>query len=297
VNLSSSTEASKIEFQDASAYMQNKLEGNPIVLLKLQAKQLPFPVNQWVNEIANNSLALLLQGAKQEINNAWQTTVMPVYSENIQGRFPFNTRSEAYVTLANFADFFGNGGILPQFIQRYLMPFINTARSPWAQYQVGGYTLGLSQSTLMALEKADAIRRMYFPNNTKNPSVLFSIQPRVLDFQSSSVSLQLANQSFTYRHGPQQIYAWNWPATGDFQQVSIAFNDFLGKTSSETLAGPWAWFSLINSAQLKSTNVPGHYIWTINREGHQASFDIWASSAAPIFNIDFFQALTLPSTF
>jgi len=294
--LSVAPDASKVEFEDASAYMQNKAPGNPIAVLKQQARQLPTPVNQWVNEIADNSFDLLLQGAKQVINAAWQSAVFPIYNANIQGRFPFSQQTDAYVNLTNFGEFFGNSGVYSQFFQTYLASFINTNHSPWAQYQAGGHTLGLSQTTLVALEQADKIRAMYFANNDKTPAVNFSLQARVLDLQSSSVYLQLAGQNLSYRHGPQQLYTWHWPAAGDTQQVSLAFNDFSGKTSSNTLEGPWAWFSLMNATHIESTGAPGHYIWTIHQDAHEASFDIWTANNLPVFSLAFLQQFHLPES-
>lgn len=294
--LSVAPDASKVEFQDASAIMQNKSPGNAITRLKLEARQLPAPVNQWVNEIADNSFGLLLEGAKQTINTAWQSTVMPTYKVNIQGRFPFSQQTDAYVNLINFGEFFGNGGVFSQFFQTYLSPFINTSHLTWSQYQVGGQSLGLSRETVSALEQADKIRAMYFANNDKTPSVNFSLQPRILDLQSSSVALQLAGQSLSYRHGPQQLYVWHWPAAGDMQQVLLAFNDFSGKTSSNTLEGPWAWFQLLNASPIEATGVPGHYIWTIHQEGHEASFDIWTANNLPVFNLNFLQKFNLPES-
>lgn len=293
-NLSTSPNVAQAEFQDASSYLQNKMPGNPIGILKRQAQQLPQPVSQWVNSIADNSFALLLQGSHQVINAAWQNTVIPAYQTDIENRFPFSKQSDTYVNLSSFGNFFGDGGVFSQFFKTYLSPFINTSNASWSEYKVGTYSLEISSAAMTQLEQADRIRTLYFPNNSKIPSVNFSIQPRILDLQSRSVYVQLANQSFIYRHGPQQTFNWHWPAVGDTQQVSISFNDFTEKTSSITLDGPWAWFRLLNSTQFQPTGAPGHYIWTINQNGHQADFDVWTGNNQPVFDLKILQNLNLP---
>lgn len=284
----------QIEFQEASAYLQNKTPDNPIAVLKKQAQQLPAPLNRWVNEIADNSFALLLQGAHETINTAWKNNVAPIYQANIQKRFPFNNQADTFVNITSFGNFFGSGGVLLQFFQTYLQPFIDTAHTPWRQYQVGNYSLGLNNDTLIQLQRAALIRRLYFPNDDKNPAVQFYIQPRFLDSQSSSVYVQLADQNLTYRHGPQQPFNWHWPLPSNTQQVNVSFSDFQGQDFSMTLNGPWAWFKLLATTQLQATGAPGHYIWTINQNQHQASFDIWTFNDAPLFDLSVLESFALP---
>jgi type VI secretion system protein ImpL len=297
VAVNNAPNSAQIELQDASAILQNKVPINPITLLKSQAYQLPAPLGQWVDDIANNSLGLLLQGAHQAINTAWQNTVVPTYQNNIQDRFPFNSQTDAFVNLNSFGNFFGNGGVLPQFIQTYLAPFIDISHGSWRLYQVGGYSLGLSANTVAQLEKSALIRTMYFQNGDKNPVMQFSIQPRILDSQSSSVYIQLADQNLTYRHGPQQSLSWHWPSANDAQQVNISFSDFQGQNFSRTLEGPWAWFKLLSTSQaLQATGTPGHYIWTINLNQHQASFDLWSANNLPIFTLTTLQSFSLPNS-
>ncbi len=293
-NLSTSPHISQAEFQDASAYLQNKLPNNPIGILKRQAQQLPWPINNWINSIADNSFALLLQGSRQVINAAWQNTVIPAYQANIENRFPFSQESDVDVNLNSFGEFFGNNGIFLKFAQIYLLPFIDMSKPQWACYKMGPYSLEISPIVKAQLEQANKIRIFYFSNNNTYPSVRFFIRPRILDLQSKSIFLQLSNQNFIYRHGPQKIFTWHWPGGEDTQQVSVSFNDFSGKTSSIMADGPWVWFSLLNSTQLQPTGVPGHYIWTIHKNGHQASFDVWAANNQPVFNLDLLQNLKLP---
>ncbi len=293
--LSSSPDVAQMEFQEASAYLQNKSAHNPIAVLKKQAQQMPAPLNRWLNEIADNSFNLLLQGAHQTINTAWKSNVTPIYQTDIQGRFPFNNQAEAFVNINSFGNFFGNAGLLAQFFQGYLAPFIDTSHSPWRQRQVGGYSLGIAPGTMAQLEKAALIRTMYFQNGSPIPLTQFSITPRFLDPGSSSIYVQLANQNLTYQHGPQQSLSWKWPMASDTQQVNISFSDFQTQNFSRTFDGPWGWFKLLSITQLQTTDTPGHYIWTINQSKHQASFDLWVSNNMPLFNLQILESFSLPT--
>lgn len=295
-SFNSSANTAQLEFQEASAYLQNKSPNNPIAILKKQAQQMPAPLNRWLNEIADSSFNVILQGARQTINTAWQNNVLPTYQTNIQGRFPFNSQSDAFVSMTGFGDFFGINGTFEQFYQTYLAPFVDSSQTPWRQKQVGNYSLGIAKNVIAQLEKAALIHNMYFQNGNQTSLIQFAIKPRFLDPQSSSIYLQLANQNLTYQHGPQQTLNWKWPIPTDSQQVNVTFNDFQGQNYSRTFDGPWAWFKLLNDSQIQTIGTPGHYIWTIKQDKHQASFDLWTSNNMPLFDLQQLESFSLPGS-
>lgn len=289
IALNNAPDSAQAQFLAARAYMQNS--ASPLMQLKILARQMPAPLNRWLNEIAENSAGVLLIGARQMLSTIWQNTVYPNYQANIQEKFPFNSKSDTTVSLNNFGDFFGANGTLAIFIKNSLQPFINTTHDTWTLKQVGGHTLGLSSEMLTQLARATFICNTYFTDDNKIPSTYFSIRPRFLNAQTSSVYLQFANQTLLYRHGPQQIANWHWPANGDVQQASITFSDFNGQTHSQMFDGPWGWFQLLSNASLQSTDNNNHIIWTVNMGEQQASFDLWASK--PIFNLRVFENFSL----
>ncbi len=294
VMLSNSTNVAQKEFQDASAIMLNNLPNNPIVVLRHQAQQLPAPLNAWFTQIADNSMDVLLKGAHQVANTAWKNEVLPFYQTNIQGRFPFVVASENFVDMTNFGAFFGSDGIYAKYFKAYLAPFINSHDSLWRQYTFGIHSLGLSDATIALLSRASLIRSMYFQGANNTPAVQFSIQPRYLDPQASSINIQLANQSITYRHGPPQSLHWHWPFVGDTQQVSFSFSDFHNQNFSRSFDGPWGWFQMLNATRLEKADTPGHYIWTVTQGDYRASFDLWAPNNLPIFDLNTLKGFGLP---
>ena len=218
---------------------------------------MPSPLQEWLNQIAEDSVAVLLQGALQVANTAWQTSVYPPYTAELQGRFPFDGNAESMATLENFGQFFGANGTISEFTKTYIQPFVNTKTTPWTHLTVGNHILGLTSELLANLERAHKIKTMYFADGTKVPSAQFSIKPRRLDPQASGVNLQLANRTLLYRHGPiEPLYA-RWPLQGEQQQVLISISNFEGKTHSLTFSGPWAWFKLLKASQLTASGSPG----------------------------------------
>lgn len=294
MTLSNSTNVAQKEFQDASSIMLNTVPNHPIVVLRHQAQQLPEPLNTWFTEIADNSMSLLLKGAHQTANIAWKNAVLPFYQTNLQGRFPLIASSENVVDMTNFGSFFGNQGIYANYFKTYLAPFIDTHGREWRQYTFGQHSLGLSNATLAQLYRASLITAMYFQAGDNTPSVQFSLQPRYLDPEASSINIQLANQTLTYRHGPPQAIHWRWPFAGDTQQVSFSFSDFHNQNFSRSFDGAWGWFRLLNATSLKKTDTPGHAIWTLKQGQYTASFDLWTPNNLPVFDLNILNGLALP---
>lgn len=292
-NLAKAPNFNQAAFDAAKAYMQGA--DSPIRQLKELAAQTPDPLGRWLDEIANNSLGVLLSAAHQVITHAWQTDVLPTYENDLKGRFPFERNTEAVVSMASFGEFFGTDGIMDKFLKAYVLPFVNVNSHPWQAYQFGEYSIGITPAIISKLEKAEAMRKVYFASSGKTPHVQFAIQPRYLDNRASNVTLQYGNQVMGYRHGPQQVSTWLWPLSTETQQASITINDFNGKAYSKTYEGQWAWLKLLESGSFKAANGPGHYIWTINNGEHKASFELWTAKSLPIFDLGVFNSLHLPN--
>lgn len=294
IGLNNSSNIDQSEFQESVAIMSNKLSTNPILVLRHQAAQLPAPLGIWLTQIADNSLDLLLKGARRTINTAWQANVLPFYKANIHSRFPFSSDKTKVIDLDNFSNFFGGKGIFNQFFQTYLAPFIDTSHGVWQLNQIDNISLQLPETTLKQIFRISLISNMFFQNGDNKPFMQFHIQPLFLDAESSSVYVQLANQTLTYRHGPQQMINWNWPGNEGSQQVSVSFSDFQGQNFSKSLDGPWAWFEMLNQTALATRGGNGHYIWTLNQNQHKASFNLIAQNNFPLFDLKALRQFNLP---
>ncbi len=295
IGMNNSPNINQSEFQEAVGIMSNKLSTNPILVLRHQAEQLPAPVRGWLTQIADNSLALLLKGAHQTINTAWQSNVFSFYKSNIQGRFPFSADKSKAIDLENFSNFFGGKGIFNQFFQNYLAPFIDTSHGVWRATQIDNISLQFTEDVLKQIHRVSLISNMFFQNGDNKPFMQFHIQPLFLDSESSSVYVQLANQTLTYRHGPQQTISWNWPGNEGSQQVSISFSDFQGQNFSQSLDGPWAWFEMLNKTALSTGNGYGRYVWSFNQHNHKASFNLTAQNNLPLFDLKTLRQFNLPN--
>lgn len=294
ININAAQNRLFASLQAVFSYLQDKDPKNPIKQLKLLAATMPTPLCSWLDSIANNSFKLLLPGAQEVINDTWKTNIIPVYHNEIINHYPFAENSTLNVNLASFVKFFGNNGLLKNYIQTYLLPFINTKTNPWQLKTVGKYLLNISNNTLMQLQNSAVIRAMFFSENDENISFNFFIQPHYLDAESSSVNLQIGNQNIVYRHGPQQMLTWHVPINDELKQINISINDFHEHTFSKNFDDSWGLLKLLSTSQLQAIDKWGRYLFTIHLDKHTASFYLKANNNMPIFDLNILRNFKLP---
>lgn len=61
--------------------------------------------------------------------------------------------------------------------------------------------------------------------------------------------------------------------------------------------GPWAWFRLLNAAEIRTTNVPDRKRVIFNVSGRIAIFQLQSSSVANPFNLAALGKFSCPSSF
>jgi len=293
-NINNAPDRHLAAYKVARGFMNDSLKKNPVEQLHAEAERLPIPLSRWYNNIAGHCLAAIFQEALTVINSHWQANVMKAYHENIQGRYPINTKAKAEIGIDSFASFFGPKGALDQFFQQDLKMYIDTTKTPWKWQAPLGQTIGVPDSMLVQFEKAINIRDKYFPNGSQQPKLKFSIKPKALDSQSSRVGLKLGAQSLVYQHGPQQTHSWQWPLTSGEEGTSIVFTDFSGGTPSRSYNGSWSWFKLLIHSHIHQTNTPDVYRFTTHVGSHRAGFQITTTAGLQALNLDWLKTFKLP---
>jgi type VI secretion system protein ImpL len=168
--------------------------------------------------------------------------------ELIGGRYPFERGSAVDVTLADFAGVFGAGGVFDSFFRSQLAPYVDTSRSPW-RWREGAAAVGGSASMLQQFQRVQRIRELYFPVGSQRPQANFDLTPDFLDASATRFTLEVDGQAFEYRHGPQQTRPMSWPR--EVGQAAFAFEDRGGPIPGVANQGPWAWFRVLDQAQVE----------------------------------------------
>jgi type VI secretion system protein ImpL len=158
--------------------------------------------------VSQSSTAVATSGATQQLADAWGTKVLPLCQDAFN-RYPFIAGSTQDVPLDDFVHLLGPGGLMDQFFDQYLKPFVDTSQKPW-RWQSGDHTkLGLSPGSLAEFQQAAEIRDALFPTGGAQISVKFDVAPGNLDPGLAQASIELGGgQRLVSAHGPATARRW-----------------------------------------------------------------------------------------
>lgn len=267
---------------------------DPISQLLRTSEQLPFPLKHWISNIANDSWSIILQNAKDHINQQWQVMVYSDYQKHIQGRFPFDSNTNIEISEENFVDFFGYQGQLASFMQNYLLPFLDTDNPKWQTKTRNGLKLPVSEKTLTELMRINVIREMFFPKYAKRPTVNFELQTVALEPVIKSLTLNMNGQRLDTKQ--QSVSkSFTWPGKTQQAMSSLLVDNLSGKTYSFTENGFWAWFKLLGKSNIASVNNSTQsYQVIFDVNGHASKFLLTANDAVNPFIPGILNSFELP---
>lgn len=217
--------------------------------LALVAKQLPAPLGDVVAQVASRTESIVTTEARGELGRLYATQVVKDCQDLVEGRYPLDPSSPTDVALGDFARVFGPGGTFDAFFRDNLAQLVDTSRSPWRWKE--GAAAGPA-AMLQQFQRAQRIRDIYFGPGAQTPEVRFNLIADTLDATVTRFSLDVDGQSFEYRHGPVQSRSMKWPGTaGD---ASFVFDAPSGPVPGPSRQGPWAWFRLLDQAQIERSS-------------------------------------------
>jgi len=257
-------------FDLAKKRFTNTADTDPIRALLAQAKDMPSPMQSWLNALANNSWYLILNETKQYLNQTWKTEVLNEYNKKINNRYPLFKHSETDVTLANFKNFFAPQGIVDSYFKNYLAPFINTSQADWRSRTIDGLSLNFSSNLLAQLERAGIIRAMFF-NSNQQLNVDFYLRRVALGPNVKRFALIYNDQPYVENTLPQ-TYRLSWPTKTE--SITLAFTNEENHAVTQTINGPWALFHLLDKAQLHPTKDTRHFELVFDANGYAARYQI-----------------------
>ncbi len=262
-----------------------------------EATRMPQPVQGWVVALAQSSSTITVSGARSQLNSTWQANVLPLCNKALKNRYPIYKDGAADVTLRDFSRLFAPGGLIDGYFNTNLRPFVDTSSKPWRWQRVDNVDLGVSRAALAEFEKAAEIRDSLFGAGGAAPAVSFEIVPVELDANSTQVLLEIEGQTVTYNHGPPRPVRLRWPGTAGPQQVRITFSPpAAGISTSITRDGPWAWFRLLDEAQMTQSTLSDRFNVTFKVGGRSATFELRANSVNNPFSLTSLERFRCPSS-
>ncbi|TWI79552.1 type VI secretion system protein ImpL [Roseibium hamelinense] len=262
--------------------------------LRSEAAIQPEPVRSLVLSTVNRTWELLNQSAYLFINTRWQDEVLPVCNDIMAGRYPFTPSSEEDVSLQDFTDLLGPAGAIDAFYKDYLDPFIVKRGRQLTEIQTQGSGLGIAQTSLTQLSRAQTIKDAFFGKSGTSPEAKFTIIPTFLDPKALRSTFKIDDDQIVYRHGPERAQDFSWPSQleGSTAEISITLLDNQKNTLEKT--GTWAIFRVLSASGLSRVLGRDRFDFSIEMEEAKATYRLTASSVVNPFNLGLYTEFRCP---
>ena len=257
-------------------------------------KSMPPAVQAMLKTVAQSSNGVTTSGAKQQIQDAWASKVLPLCQAALTNRYPLFQQSALDVPIDDFVKLMSPTGLIAQFFDDYLKPFVDTSQTPWKWNGADNSQLGLSANTLLQFQLASEIRSGLF-SGSGGVSLKFEVSPTALDNAVSQVSLDVDGQDLTYAHGPIQPMRMQWPGPAGRNVVRLTFTPVAGAPATVTREGAWALFRLLDTGKPSSTQTD-RVTYTFPGAGGTAAFLFTASSVVNAFTLPALHQFRCPAT-
>lgn len=277
------------------------MSSNAAVLARFQteAKDLPNPIGRWATQIAQGSAGISNESTRAGINARWQAEVLDFCQEATNGKYPFDRRAQAEIGLSDLTRLFGPApaGLIDTFFKETLAQHVDTRARPWAlKSGAGAADLGISAAVLQQMQYASEIRDAFFPAGPQ-ASVAFQITPFALSDQAQEVILEIDGQAVQFFQGrggrPTSI---TWPGDVGFAGIQLKPPS---QNSQNVISknGPWAWFRLLDAAELRRTSASDRKQVIFNVGGRLAVFEMQSGSVINPFALPALTEFSCPETF
>ncbi|WP_432460628.1 type VI secretion system membrane subunit TssM [Agarivorans sp. QJM3NY_25] len=243
--------------------------------LRRSRKMLPAPFASWMSELSNQTVALAKRGAQVHVNTIWKDSVYKEYRAAIRGKYPFSHKATEDVRLKDFSRFFGYGGTMDQFFERYLKSSVDTSKRVWKLER----SVGIDADSLKVFQQARRIRDVFFEPGTQIPRVEFGLKPLSLDAHINNFRVEMGEQELVYRHGPRRTSHFIWPGDAS-RSTRLAFvPPKSGHSISETFPGNWGLFRMLDGLLAQRPASRKDNILDIEIKGNKVKLELIPNTA------------------
>jgi type VI secretion system protein ImpL len=244
--------------------------------IRTDATRVPAPLAPALNQVATNAIRIQGGDARTAIAEAWKAQVLPFCTQALENRYPLVRSSNVDVTIDDFSRLFAPGGLIDNFFNANLKPFVDTSHLPWRWQKADDIELHISNDVLQEFQRASVIRDLLFSGG--KPSLKVQVTPVALDPAATQVLLEVNGQTLTYSHGPPRPGLLEWPGTLASEGRLALQPAQPGQASSITKRGPWSLFRLFDQARIEQGAYADKARMTFDVGGRKVTYDLQANS-------------------
>jgi type VI secretion system protein ImpL len=271
---------------------------NPVTPLQTEARQLPQPVARWLTTIAASGAALLGGNPRGQVAAVFNAPGGPaaVCPGAIKGQYPFDRESAHDISLQDFSQLLGPGGLIDGFVNTLLRPYIDMSAAGWKPQAADGVPAPVTQADLAQFQRAAAIRDAFFAAGSAVPLIRFDITSVSMDRATRQVTLDIDGTDMTTSRGPPRPTQVTWPGSGGAGVARLQFDPPpVSQPGGLQESGPWAMFRLFARGRLKPGPSPDRYTLTFQVGDREVTFDLKTSPGPNPFAPGLLQEFRCPT--
>jgi type VI secretion system protein ImpL len=286
--------------EKALAMAMERIQGSGasenIKAAQMEFTRQPEPFKTWFYSLTSSSLSFTLANAISELNANWKNEVVTFYKKSIEGRYPILKDSPYDITFDDFSNFFKPSGLLDNFFNNHLKPFVDAGQDTWRPRIIENNAMNLSSETLTQLQNAAKIRDAFFQAGGDAPSVQFELRPVELDDNIAYFQIDIEGQKTEYSHGPTRSKKFVWPGPNTDSGVQLTAKTIDGEEVNYREEGPWAWLKIVDKAAT-SSDQSDWFMVTFRLGKYHASYELRANSVDNPFQIPELKQFRCPESF
>ncbi len=244
-----------VSFQLMKQYFLHPTENQLLSHFLQSSLSLPMPLQNWMYQFIVQVRQLLVQETEQYINTTWRENVVNFYTTYIEGRYPVFRNSQDDIQIEHFNRFFGPKGILQNYINDYLFPFLKTDTVRWSTQKYNDICLTIPAFVMTELERAQLIQQLFFKEKEKSYEKLMLkvlyLPPKV------TLKIQCGEKIYFIRNKDTQIEI-NWPLTTDRSYKDLVFT--IQKEGiveyTKIFQGVWHWLRFTDQQYNMKSTIP-----------------------------------------
>ena len=272
-------------------------QGSALAQFQAEAERIGGPLQRWAQQIVIGSSGITAETTRAGLNAKWQANVLPLCKRATANAYPVDRRAAADIALADFTRLFSPGGLIDTFFTQNLAEYVDTRTRPWTWKAMGGGDLGISQSVLQQFQHAADIRDAFFASGPQ-AGVSFQVTPYSLTPEAEAVILEIDGETISFQNagGQPRPTAVTWPGSVGLARLTL-LPPKSGSESTLNRTGPWAWFRLLDAAEIRDTSASDRKRIIFSVGGRIAIFEMQAGSVLNPFALPALSAFRCPETF
>lgn len=273
--------------------------------LTREASYAPPTINAILKDMLNQADNASAAGVRANIAEVWSSSVYPLCSGQLHGRYPFGNGVE--IPIGDLTTVMGPDGAIDRFFKRELQQYVQTDVSPWRWRPGVGATLGVAQGRLYFFEQAAQIREALFPNEALEPRMKFSVYPVTFDPGVATARFGVGGASAAFTADDQTPSQLEWPGTqaANGATASLGVSGFINASTGEEenqelslgKSGAWGLFQMVDELGFRARGNGARGRLRIPIGGRSATLELrMRSSVNPFALRDAMRAFRCPAS-